>query len=69
LDSHFSLPWEFFGATGFSRATVCHEMGMRELKHMPANPITGANAGERLGFAEKSRVVQGHRSGVAQFFR
>jgi hypothetical protein len=33
------------------------------------NQITGANAGERLGFAAKSRVALSHRPGVAQFFR
>ena len=34
---------------------------------MTFNEITGANAGQRLGFAGKSRVVLSHRSGVAQF--
>src|ERR1044071_6961767 len=33
------------------------------------NQITGANAGERLGFAGKSRVVLSQWPGVAQFFR
>jgi hypothetical protein len=33
------------------------------------NKITGANAGERHGFAVKSRVVLRHRPGVAQFRR
>jgi len=32
-------------------------------------PNTGANAGKRLGFSEKSRVVPSHRPGVAQFCR
>ena len=31
------------------------------------NQITGAKAGQRLGFAVKSRVVLRHRPGVAQF--
>jgi len=30
------------------------------------NQITAANAGERLGFAEKSRVDLSHRPGVAE---
>src|SRR5712664_688842 len=30
-------------------------------------PNTGANAGERLGFAGRSRVVFRHRPGVAQY--
>ena len=34
-----------------------------------ANQITGANAGERLGFAGKSRMDLRHRPGVAQFHR
>jgi hypothetical protein len=34
---------------------------------MTPNKITGANAGQRLGFAGKSRVVLRHRTGVAQF--
>jgi hypothetical protein len=33
------------------------------------NQITGANAGERLRFAVKSRIVLHHRTGVAQFHR
>jgi hypothetical protein len=33
------------------------------------NQITGANAGEGLGFAGKSRVVLSQWPGVAQFFR
>ena len=33
------------------------------------NQITGANAGERVGFAGKSRVVLSQRPGVAQFHR
>ena len=33
------------------------------------NQITGANAGQRLGFAEESRVVLRRRPGVAQFHR
>ena len=33
---------------------------------MSFNEITGANAGERLGFAGMSHVVLRHRSGVAQ---
>jgi len=32
---------------------------------MSFNEITGANAGERLGFAGMSRVVLRNRSGVA----
>jgi hypothetical protein len=36
---------------------------------MIAQQITGANAGQRLGFAEKSRVRLSHRPGVAQFRR
>ncbi len=34
-----------------------------------ANQITGANAGQRQGFAKKPRVGKGHRPGVAQFQR
>jgi len=34
-----------------------------------ANEVTGANAGERQGFAEKSRVSLSRRPGVAQFWR
>ncbi len=33
------------------------------------NQITGANAGQRPGFAGKSRDVLSHRPGVAQFHR
>jgi hypothetical protein len=33
------------------------------------NQITAANAGERVGFAGKSRVVPRHRPGVAEFHR
>src|SRR6266571_3273171 len=35
----------------------------------PSNEITGANAGERLGLAVKSRVGLSPRPGVAQFRR
>ena len=38
------------------------------VKPMP-NQITAANAGERLGFAGKSRLGFSHRSGVAEFCR
>ena len=34
-----------------------------------ANQITGANAGERHGFAGKPRVGLSPRTGVAQFYR
>ena len=33
------------------------------------NQITGANAGQRLEFAGKSRDILRHRPGVAQFYR
>jgi hypothetical protein len=33
------------------------------------NEVTGANAGERPGFAVKSRVVRRRRPGVAEFYR
>jgi len=33
------------------------------------NQMTGANAGERPGFAVKSRVIPRHRRGVAQLVR
>ena len=34
-----------------------------------SNEVTRANAGERPGFAGKSRVILRHRPGVAQFRR
>ena len=39
------------------------------MRHEQANEITGANAGERLGWAGKSRVCLSLRPGVAQFWR
>jgi len=39
------------------------------MRHEQANEITGANAGERLGFAMKSRVILCQWPGVAQFRR
>jgi len=41
----------------------------RSLVLVPFNEITGANAGERPGFAGESRVSRRHRPGVAQFRR
>lgn len=32
-------------------------------------PVGGVNAGKRLGFSGKSRVILRRRTGVAQFFR
>jgi hypothetical protein len=42
---------------------------VRKFGSMQPNQITGANAGKRLGFAGRSRVVLSHRPGVAQFHR
>lgn len=42
---------------------------MSLFRHMTPNKIAGANAGWRLQFAEKSRVVPSPRPGVAQLDR
>jgi hypothetical protein len=46
-----------------------HTKAVRRIKAREPNKITAANAGERLGFAGKSRVGLSLQPGVAEFHR
>jgi hypothetical protein len=53
--------------TGCLRRALQHDLSL--MYPMTANKITAANAGERLGFAGRSRVGLSPRPGVAEFHR